>query len=243
MATERDETELRDAQLSARYRELAQEEPPARLDAAILGAARARASRHPAGVRRWAVPVSLAAVVVLSVLVTTRIQEQAPDLESLERPPIAPVAKPTEPVAPPRAEGELARPAAKEAARPSPPRDPITETVRPAARTDAAPQSVEKGGPVPFAAPAPTTQAPARAADLAIGRTSEPSAAAAAGAPAQEVAERSAQEEPPAAWLERIARLRSEGRNAEADESFAEFRRRYPDYRIPEEMRMKVLPR
>lgn len=41
----------------------------------------------------------------------------------------------------------------------------------------------------------------------------------------------------PEAWLERIAELRKQDRKREADESLAEFRKRYPDYRIPEALR------
>lgn len=57
----------RDARVSGRYRALGREEPPAALDAAILAASRRRHSR-------WAVPVSVAAVVVLAVGVTLRVQ-------------------------------------------------------------------------------------------------------------------------------------------------------------------------
>jgi hypothetical protein len=49
--------------------------------------------------------------------------------------------------------------------------------------------------------------------------------------------------ETPEQWLERIAKLRAAGKAREADESLAEFRRRYPDYRIPEAMRKRVAPR
>jgi len=48
-------------------------------------------------------------------------------------------------------------------------------------------------------------------------------------------------DESPREWLERIARLRREGRVKEADDSLAEFRRRHPDYEIPKEMREAVL--
>jgi hypothetical protein len=41
----------------------------------------------------------------------------------------------------------------------------------------------------------------------------------------------------PEAWLARIAELRKQGRKREADESLAEFRKRYPAYRIPEPLR------
>jgi len=44
----------------------------------------------------------------------------------------------------------------------------------------------------------------------------------------------------PERLLERIAELRREGRHSEADQLLAEFRQRYPDYRISEEMLKKV---
>jgi hypothetical protein len=47
-------------------------------------------------------------------------------------------------------------------------------------------------------------------------------------------------QEPPEKWLERIALLRQEGRHDEADQQLAEFRKRYPDFRISEEMLKKV---
>jgi len=40
--------------------------------------------------------------------------------------------------------------------------------------------------------------------------------------------------EPPEKWLERIAALRKEGKHEEADKALEEFRKRYPDYKIPE---------
>lgn len=38
----------------------------------------------------------------------------------------------------------------------------------------------------------------------------------------------------PEQWLQGIADLKRQGRNEEAEKQLAEFRRRYPDYRIPE---------
>jgi TolA-binding protein len=46
--------------------------------------------------------------------------------------------------------------------------------------------------------------------------------------------------ESPEAWLERIAGLRKQGKDDEADKALAEFRKRYPDYRLSDEMRAKV---
>jgi hypothetical protein len=38
----------------------------------------------------------------------------------------------------------------------------------------------------------------------------------------------------PEAWLDEISRLRREGREAEAAEQLAEFRKAYPAYALPE---------
>jgi len=47
----------------------------------------------------------------------------------------------------------------------------------------------------------------------------------------------------PAAELERIARLRSEGRHEEADKALEAFVRKHPDYRIPDAVWNRVKPR
>ncbi len=46
--------------------------------------------------------------------------------------------------------------------------------------------------------------------------------------------------ETPEQWLERIAKLRAEGKHDEADKALAEFRKRYPDFRVSEEILKKV---
>jgi hypothetical protein len=58
------------------------DEPPAHLDAAILAAARREVGARPrplAGLRTWRVPLSLAAVVVLSVSLVTLMREEGGD--------------------------------------------------------------------------------------------------------------------------------------------------------------------
>ena len=54
------------------------------------------------------------------------------------------------------------------------------------------------------------------------------------------VARALAKVETPERMLERIAELRRQGRDAEADKALAEFRKRYPDFRISEGMLKKV---
>jgi hypothetical protein len=47
----------------------------------------------------------------------------------------------------------------------------------------------------------------------------------------------------PAQELERIAKLREEGRHEDADKALDEFRRRHPSYRIPDAMWERVRAR
>ena len=79
----------RDPRLDRLYRVGAREEPPARLDAAILAAARREVGARPRAVsarlRAWRVPLSVAAVVVLSVSLVTLVREEGGG--QLEQPP------------------------------------------------------------------------------------------------------------------------------------------------------------
>lgn len=184
----------RDERVSAAYRGLGREEPPAGLDAAILAAA-----RRPR--RRWAVPVSIAAVVVLAVGVTLRVQLEHPE----EAEPVALAPKALEAPAP--------------AAAPE--------------RRDAAPPPAEPAGVRSQAAPPAALSE--RAGDAASRQEVQGTIA-----PAAPAAKLAGKPETPEQWLERIARLRAEGKHREADESLAEFKRRYPDYEIAEAMRARI---
>ena len=66
--------------LERAYRTLAHEEPPASLDARILAASR-RAVARPSLARRWGVPVSVAALLVLAIGVTLEMQHEQPGIE------------------------------------------------------------------------------------------------------------------------------------------------------------------
>lgn len=41
----------------------------------------------------------------------------------------------------------------------------------------------------------------------------------------------------PEAWLDDIRKLKSDGRSADAERELADFRRRYPEYRVPDDLR------
>jgi hypothetical protein len=70
----------RDARVDRLYAHVGREEPPAELDAAIRAAARQAVGARPralgARLRRWGVPISIAAVVVVSVSLVTLMREE-----------------------------------------------------------------------------------------------------------------------------------------------------------------------
>ncbi len=275
-----------DDNLVRRYRELSREEPRAALDAAILAASR-RAVAKPSWSRRWAAPVSIAAVLVLAFGVTLEMQREAPGIESAppsRRQEPTPAPSPPAPeqanatvrdanVEPPKARIEA--PQRKSAAAPAPlrvapPESPGANAIAPAlAKEERAPS--ERPAPFPAAsapatmnappmtraAPAASAYAPAASAAGALATPTEPAAPSAvqsAARTAPRLKTESADTIQPVQRaaiaqsglereLERIARLREEGRDADADRALEQFRRDHPDYRIADAMWQRVKPR
>ncbi len=240
--------EGRDPKVSARYAELAREAPPRELDEAILAAARREAGARPAplvapaGRRRWYFPLAAAAVIVLAVSVTLQVERERPDVAAPQAMRDEP--HPASPAAPAQdkavvAEPDRARQAAREPERPLVARPGAAqrgavvgvEPSKPAIESrrftpDPGPAVAAKPAPAPAGAPAapPPVAEPSRASAGVAGRIAEEAA------------------DTPERQLERIAELRRQGRHEEADRALAEFRRRHPEYRIPEAMLQKVLP-
>lgn len=258
-----------DPQLAALYRTGTTAEPPAHLDDAIRAAARREVAAGPrrAGIHRWAVPVALAAVLVLSVSVVTLMREQGADRLD-QAPAQAPaaamqseVAEPSAAAAPEAMPGRrpvkpppvaAAEPAAKtEAPVPAPALSGrVAEAERAAtesrAKTMAAESSSRAEEPAAarrdYTAPQILRSAPAPMADAASGAgvsAAKPAAPAAAlsGAPAKSALWQDLVSEPPEKWIQRITELRRDGKTADADALLAEFRRRFPDARLPGDLR------
>lgn len=199
----------RDDGISRRYRALAREEPPAALDAAILAASRRAVGARPGGVRRWAGPVSIAAVLVLGIGVSLRMQLERPGIETApmsEYSLPAPVEAPEAPVearpraapatsveAPPTVTEKRAAPATDALAKPSAPRadTPSRDAAvmeRRAPMRDPAPEPSRREEP-PVAARVPSAPVAAQSAGApapaaAAGALAPQSPAAAASAPA-----------------------------------------------------------
>lgn len=256
-----------DKELAALYRAAAGEQPPAGLDARILAAAREAATppregigapRAGAWLKRWRIPVALAATVLMTSTLTLMVRDNAVDDLS----PVAPVprieARKTD-AAPPAPATISAPAAARESAataRPSPQpatgapeRTPANDGLAARRMERAATpvgatgnlESAVKDEPRPSVAAksaGPTAGATAAAPAAAL---SDPAAARADSAASAESAARSAQSErageSPERWLAGIRALRQQGRIAEAEESLAQFRKRYPQFPLPEDMR------
>lgn len=224
-----------DPEVSRRYRELGRDEPPPELDAAIRAAARRAARTRPAplvvptGRRRWYFPVAAAAVIMLAVAVTSQVErEQAAPEPEVQKEKKFSEEEPQKPDQPKKT-AQLAKRADKPAA--------VPEAPRPAAPAESATGAISQSRQDAF------EQRESRV------RQERPSSGiVSAPAPqgqmqrdeAQPQARAKVAEEPPEKWLERIARLRQEGKHDEADRALAEFRKRYPDYKIPEAVREKV---
>jgi hypothetical protein len=174
--------DARDDELRARYRALATEEPSAALDDAIRAAARRAVASAPGGARRsstqrWAVPVSLAAVLFLSFGVVMHMQQETPSVESELRgaPPAAapsvappPAAKPETRMAepqpaqapPPKVTDSIARNMPSEVAiAPAPRKEKKVAEPAPAAPQAPPPSLAPAASPVPAAPPASATLA------------------------------------------------------------------------------------
>jgi hypothetical protein len=253
-----------DENISRRYRELPREEPPRHLDDAILAAARRAAHTRPAplvvpsGRQRWYFPLAAAAIIVLAVAVTMHVEREQPteDVMSSATAPAPYVAAP--------AAREMMReqPPAEKATR-----APQPERRRKAESTDSrqlrdqqavTPPELQKAPePVPPAAapaPAPNQDAAGSIAQssgriLERAEAPKPAVAPKASANMQRRFDEDARTtsslsafalQSPEQWLQGIADLRKQGRHEEADKELAEFRKRYPDYRISPQVREQV---
>jgi hypothetical protein len=248
---ENHELEKMSSDVSQRYRASVQDEPPARLDAAILAAARREVGK-PVKRHNWQMPASIAAVLVIGISLVLMVRDNEPPLPAVGQPPAADamLAKPAPAQLAMKSKPRLnadtareARPSRERSARPD--REPPTReegaiaqenTVRDAAASGAAVAPV----PAP-AAPAVTSQAKsARQEGLQIAQSgalpSEKKADVLSGIPqtrSNDEASRpqdSAAPAQPQDWLRRIDDLLGEGKDAEARAQLLEFRKKYPDY-------------
>ena len=266
-------TDPGDEKLSRRYRELAREEPPAALDAAILKAAReSRAQTSGNSGTRWMGPISIAAVLVLGIGVSLRMQMEQPGVETSAPPPsVSEYSMPAAPdpvEEPPKAKDlagarqdaapaplpKLAAPAAKPEPRAAATPELSGAVKELAKRSEAPATTITAPASVPASAGAPAP-APEAAPPPPVGPSAGRAAAQSAplrakreGFAADSAASGSRRiaavaDPDPNRELERIALLREAGRHAEADRALEELRRHHPGFRIPDAVWERVKPR
>ncbi|MFO0252681.1 MAG: hypothetical protein ACK52V_01050 [Betaproteobacteria bacterium] len=234
---------LRDPQLEAAYRAGSAELPLPRLDERIRAAARREAGSGPRALGvppRWRAPFAMAAVLVLSLGLVLILRDQGAD--RLDGPPLASTETTPRPAA---ADPVPAAPPAAASASPSAPQEEKASSQRKAPLPPAPVAAAE----TPAAAPARIESA-AVAAPAAEGRSPEAAAPApralmrAPAAPAADVARAASvaavppwqdlQDKPAEQWRLRILELWRAQRVAEAEALEAEFRKRFPEERLPE---------
>jgi Meckel syndrome type 1 protein len=245
-----------DSRLAALYRKLPQAEPDARLDAAVQAMARRAMAAVPAATRtptrtHWLPALGAAAVVALAAGIAFQIGPQLwqrparqPEAQSSPVPAAPPPAAPQPAEAAPIAQKAAAADSAGTAA--PAPRAPVAElkkmenaASRPAPRAFPAPARAQREPALPPAAaeakpamPAPATAAPMRA---------KQADTESVGAPAQSLAAPAAADGNatlyPEHWLANIRQMLRDNHREEALRSLAEFRKRYPDYRLPDDLR------
>lgn len=243
----------RDPGIERLYREAAGETPPAHLDAAILAAARREVGARPRALvpalRRWHIPVSIAAVVVVTVSLVILVREEgvthvrnAEVRESATLRMEGPAVPPT-PESPGEARtGRVDKEPQAAAPAPEPRRQALRDDAR-ASRAVPSPVTEERGaqalsdavpGGRTAAAPAAPSQ-PFAAPPAAEMPQAKPMARAQLGKSAESdrsPAWREFEKEPPEKWLARIEELRKEGRAAEAEHMLSEFKRRFPEHPV-----------
>lgn len=218
---------LDDQRLSGLYQETRGVEPPDRLDQRILTAARTAVEPRPTPViplikpqraRRWTLPLTLAATVVLAVgliRVLPPTGERSGMPAALEEKAARSRSQPaTEKDAPKVGRAESTRADHADRVDHVPP-----ASIPPAAPTVSALQS----------APQPALAAPKASAEQRPQEPLSPNAPVRQNEATSSIQDR-AKQRPPAEWLAEIAELRRQGRTAEAEARLREFRRHYPDH-------------
>ncbi len=250
----------RDRDLARIYREAEAPEPPQRIDDAILAASRRVAGSRPRRmgrelVRRSSAPLALAATVLLTFTLALMVYEDFPEPELTQTPkPQAADTRSDKLAESPPAESKLAATAEAKSEqlaefrsdtgsprtaekllsgeRASASEPPLVRDI------PSAPQEKRESEPTRASRPMqPAPSAPAPSASSRREMTSTPQGAGVVAAPASRLAADEAKERSPEKWLEDIRILKSQGKTPEAERELAAFRKRYPDYRLPEDLR------
>jgi hypothetical protein len=241
------------SEVSEHYRAGAQDEPSARVDAAIREAAR-REVKPARPARNWHIPTSAAALLVIGVSMVLLVRESEPPLPSLERAADeAKLAKPAPPQLAMKAQPKVRSNSTREA-RPSRERSERPDRELPAHAESATGlgEAAHENAAAPAApSPVPAAAAPDKPLERDQGQTAPSGSLSASkkadsmsdAAPQSRISEEALQKqkaEAPSArpdeWIRRIDDLLDKGRQADAREQLLEFRKQFPNYAIPQRL-------
>ncbi|MBI3526838.1 MAG: hypothetical protein HY067_02600 [Betaproteobacteria bacterium] len=253
------ELEKMSSEVSERYRAGAEDEPSARLDAAVLADARreVESSRQR---RNWQMPASIAAMLVIGVSLVLLVRDNEPPLTSLDRPTAdeAKLAKSAPPQlamkTQPKARADYHRedrPSRERSTRPD--REPLARDELVAAQENAASGTAAPPAPVPAA---PVVAGRAKSAEQEQSRIAE-SGDFSSSKKAKALADAATESSPsaqalrkedaaapaqPRDWLGKIDDLLRDGKEAEARRQLLGFRQQYPHYPLPERLQALLPP-
>ena len=255
------------SEVSERYRVGTDDEPPARLDAAVLAAARCEAEQSRQR-RNWQMPASIAAMLVIGVSLVLLVRDNEPRLPSIDRPAAneAKLAKSAPPQlamkTQPRPRADFYRedrPSRERSVRPD--REPVARDEVAVKQESAAQEQTASGASAqPASPPAPATPAvaglakPAEVEQSRIAESSEVSPGKKAKAVANAAPESRASAQTlrkgggtalpvqPLDWLREIDNLLRDGKEAAAREQLVGFRKEFPDYPLSQRLRALLPP-
>ncbi len=224
MNTPRDDMPEHDPHISALYRKTGNIEPPASLDEAVLASAR-RAVRQRR--QRWVLPLSTAAVLMLGITVLLKLNGEWQPGRGFEGD--VPMSTTHEEKSAEARERVMAKRAA-----PASPEPQALKSAPPSLAT--APSELPRGvvrEKAEIAESMGFSADRARMSDSAVQETESPVISGMAQAE-QKVLE-------PKAWIEKIRKLIEEKKPDEAKKELEDFRKRYPDHKLPDDLK-SLLP-
>jgi len=217
--------------LSRLYQQSRTDEPPLKLDSAVLSHARRAVEKKPFSLSRWLAPMAAVATVMLTASLMIVMKSEHPEVMETN----AVMEQMADPVL------KEATPAAVE---PEIRRDQLTpaRSLAPSEEAGSQRQLLQDRGMLKAMPAAPAMQDAVNDAE----KKAEGMAGAAVGA----VYERAADKVPaddmqkarvlsPEAWLAEILQLHEQGKETEAAASMQQFRLQYPDYKIPADFPLK----
>ena len=241
---EEQELDKSGAEVAEHYRAAAQDEPSARVDTAILEAARREVKPPARRPRDWQIPASIAAMVIIGVAMALLVRENQTPPQSLDTANEATLAKQAPPHMAMKTQPKSSTDSIRE--RPSRERSPrpdrkLTRQEQPslAARDSAVQDNVAVRPSAPASAPEKSA-GPAGNAAAESKKAESMSDESVQGAQSrnsdQALLKQKAENAMPQAdeWLRRIDDLLRQGKNADALEQVQAFHKAYPKFTLPQ---------